>query len=268
MWVHLISVILFGDMFLDVDLQKIHFEEFLTSEQECGGGVKSKETLVLLHGWGGNTKSLRPLAEMIAPHDKTILIDLPGFGESSNPPKTWGVEEYTKCIGEFVKKMGFKDVVLVGHSFGATIALSLASEHLDSIKKVVLCAPSYRRAQKPTTSSLYSFAKPIFEMFPFVKRVVYKMFYPNSDLMRFPHLQDNFKKIIHDDCSGKAKQVKIPTLILWGSEDNQTPVTDAHTLHSLIPHSLLEIYPDHTHNLPVKFPEIISKRINDFLKNS
>jgi len=253
-------------MFLDVGLQKIHFEEFLTSEE--GGGERSNETLILLHGWGGNTKSLRPLAEMIAPHDKTILIDLPGFGESNNPPKTWGIEEYTKCVGEFIKKMGFKDVVLVGHSFGATIALCLASEHYTNIKKVILCAPSYRRAQKPTQSNLYSFAKPIFEKFPLIKRVVYKVFYPNSDLMRFPHLQENFKKIIHDDCSEKAKLVKIPTLILWGSEDNQTPVSDAHALHSLIPHSEIEIYPGHTHNLPVKFPETISKRINDFLKTA
>lgn len=253
-------------MFLDIGALKIHFEEFLTVEDN--EGVKQPETLILLHGWGGSCKSLRPLAEMIAPHDKTILIDLPGFGKSDNPPHTWGVEEYTRCIGEFIKKMGFKDIVIVGHSFGATIALCLASEHHVNIKRVVLCAPSYKRTQKPKPSKLYSLVKPIFEKFPMVKRGVYRIFYPNSDLMRFPHLQENFKKIIYYDCSEKAKDVHIPMLIVWGSEDIQTPVEDAKYLHSLIPHSKIEIFPGYGHNLPVKYPEIISSKINEFLEIS
>ncbi len=251
-------------MKIDINGLTLNFDEFQTVSDLTQG----HDTIVFLHGWGGSAKSLRGLAEILSPGAKKILIDLPGFGESDHPPRTWGVGEYTKFVGEFIDQMGFGDVTVIGHSFGATIALGLASSHHKNIRKVVLCAPSFRRAQKPAPSFLSSIAKPVFDKFPLVKRGVYAVFYPHSDYMRFPHLQENFKKILYEDSSEVAKNIKIPTLIVWGSEDIDTPLDDAHLLHSLIPHSQIEIYQGHTHGLPVKYPEVIGEKINKFLSGS
>lgn len=239
----------------------LNFDEFQTVSDLATG----HETILFLHGWGGSAKSLRGLAEIVSPSSRKILIDLPGFGESDHPPHAWGVGEYTNLVEEFIDQMGFGDVTLIGHSFGATIALGLAASHHKNIRKVVLCAPSYRRAQKPTPSLLSRIAKPVFDKFPLVKRGVYAVFYPHSDYMRFPHLQENFKKILYEDSSEEAKKVKIPTLIVWGSADIDTPLDDAHLLHSLIPHSQIEVYQGFTHGLPVRYPDVIGQKVNEFL---
>ncbi len=224
--------------------------------------------VLFLHGWGGSVQSLKPLAEFVSPWSKRIILDLPGFGQSMSPEPSWGVGEYAEIIYEFLKKFGYRKIMIVGHSFGATLALYLASKYPELVERVVVCAPSYLRAQKNNSqnhATLTRLVKPFFDKLPLLKRGVYRIFFPNSDLLKFQHLEPNFRKIIHQDTSGEMSRIKSPTLIIWGVEDRDTPVEDGRLLNTLIPHSRLETLPFETHNLPVKFPEKIYKIINSFL---
>ena len=58
----------------------------------------------------------------------TIIVDLPGFGESNEPDIIWTMYDYAECIHELLKSLKVKNPILVGHSFGGKISLIYASK--------------------------------------------------------------------------------------------------------------------------------------------
>lgn len=254
-------------MRIDVGTQTLSYEELPPSDLTNPKSL-SNTPVLFLHGWGGSTLSLKPLAEFVSPWARRIILDLPGFGQSTNPDSSWGVGEYAEVIYNFLITFGYQKIIIIGHSFGATLALYLASKYPELVERVVVCAPSYLRAHKTTPQqgrTLSSLVKPLFDKLPLLKWGVYRVFFPNSDLLKFKHLESNFRKIIHQDTSDEMSKIKSSTLIIWGVEDRDTPLEDGKLLHTLIPHSRLEALPFETHNLPVKYPEKIYKIINSFL---
>ena len=219
------------------------------------------DPFLLVHGWGGSSDSLKKLALLLSSEYKAITLDLPGFGKSDNPDPDWGVEEYAKFLVEFIDRLNLKPVIFFGHSFGGALGIYIASNYPNYIKRLILCGASYKRTAPSTTkiSRLMNWLPPI------VKKTVYKVFFPQSDLYKVPHLEANFRKIVTQDLTPVLKSIKAPTLILWGEEDRQTPVSHARELHDAINHSQLKIFPNIGHNLPLLHPKIVQEEIKKFL---
>ena len=114
-------------MFATIDNLKIFYEI-------SGQG----NPIILLHGWGGNHNSFFPITEVLRENFQVITLDLPGFGESEASKLIWGIKEYAKFLSEFISKIKIKDPVLIGHSFGGTIAAAFANKKDLKPKKLVL----------------------------------------------------------------------------------------------------------------------------------
>lgn len=245
-------------MFLDVSGKKVYYEQM-------GKGPP----LLFVHGWGGTSASLLPLANLFTGHE-TYVLDLPGFGKSGLPDPTWGVEEYASLVGQFCTQLGLKDIIYFGHSFGGSLGIYLASTKPEPVKKLILCNSAFSRhpEQGRRISEIMRFLVLRFGglgMTNKIKRLLYRVFFPNSDSMKYPHLETNFRKIITQDLSHLLPSIKIPTLVLWGSTDKDTPVQMAHELHEKIEGSELKIFEGVTHGLPLKYPELVYKEMIKFL---
>lgn len=217
--------------------------------------------ILLIHGWGGSLKSLSALADLLADKNQVILLDLPGFGSSSDPDNDWGIEEYSRIIIDIIDKLKIKPVVYFGHSFGGALGLNLAVKYPAYIKKLIVADASYRRS-KPTSSIL---SRSLKWMPKIIKMLAYRLLYPQSDISKVPKLEANFRKIVTQDLTPLTSKVKIPTLILWGESDTQTPVNDGKYLNSRIKNAKLSIFPGIGHNLPLKKPELVNSEIQKFL---
>ena len=68
----------------------------------------SGKDILLLHGWGQNKEMMLPIGKKLDNFRITIL-DLPGFGSSSEPTTSYDIYEYTEIIHEFVEKLGLKN---------------------------------------------------------------------------------------------------------------------------------------------------------------
>lgn len=90
-----------------------------------------------------------------------------------------------------------------------------------------------------------------------LRRLFYRIFFRNSDLARYPHLETNFRIIVTQDMSDIVNQIKTPTLIVWGANDSVTPIEFAHDLNKKIAKSKLFIIPDARHGLPLRNPEAV-----------
>ncbi len=239
--------------------QRIHYEVVGESRGASGCGA-----VVYLHGWGGSSRSLTPLADELSSSVQGYILDLPGFGRSQDPPSTWGVAEYAGCIKEFVTEAGLlQPISLVGHSFGGALALFMAAEYPELVDKLVVCAPSWHRHTTMLTAPRR--LSRILHRFPLVRRVLYRALFPHSDMMKRPSLESNFKKIIREDLTDAVRQITQPTLIIWGKDDSYVPVTDATLLHEYIPQSTLRIYPGMKHDLPLTQSTHIAESIRVFL---
>lgn len=218
------------------------------------------QPIVFVHGWGGSIKSLEGLANLASKKYQSITFDLPGFAQSDQPEPDWGVKEYAETVVNLMKKLKLTNIVYFGHSFGGSLGIYIAANYPGLIKKLILCDSSFKREVK--TSPMARF----FRKLPFkLKLFLYRVFFPNSDLAKFPHLETNFRKIIIEDLSGYLDSINIPTLILWGEGDRQTPVDGAYILKNKIKNSKLKIFADIGHNLPIINPGLVYKELIKFI---
>lgn len=247
-------------MYIEVNHKKINYEMIGTGE-----------TIFFVHGWGGTIESLRKISDLASKNFRTVVLDLPGFGKSDDPDSGWGIEEYGKLLKDFLQKLKIDNIIYFGHSFGGSLGIYLASHYTTSIKKLILCNSAYKRTGKVSKSAkLFNI---FFRILPLpaglkllTKKVIYKIFFPNSDLMKFPHLEPNFKKIMTQDMTSYLEKIKAPTLILWGKNDQDTPLIYAEELKSKIKNAKLLVFPDANHSLPLKEPKAVYEKIHNFLK--
>lgn len=222
--------------------------------------------LVLLHGWGRSLGALRPLGELLASSGKasakSVLVDLPGFGlsplphEASNDGGGWGTYEYSERIKRFLDQSGIKSCILIGHSFGGRISVQLSSRYPDLVKGLILIGShGLKRKRAPIEeirvrliSASGKLAKKIDGAIG--TRLFAHYFAPrfgSADYKAAGDLRKTLVKTVNEDLSNEASRIKAPTLLLWGQEDQQTPLDLAYSFRSLIGDSELHIFPQKGH---------------------
>lgn len=246
-------------MFISVHGKKLHYEEKGTGEP-----------ILFVHGWPASIKSLNKLYQLASKNYRAIIIDLPGFGTSDNPDPEWGVGEYASHITTFLNELGIKKVNYFGHSFGGALGIYIASHYPEIINKLIISNSSYKREGKPNNSvkilkSILTRIKKFESAEPLAKKIFYRIFFPKSDILKAPHLESNFRKIVTEDLTPDLKNIKLPTLILWGQLDIDTPIHWAHELNGKIKKSKLKVFPNAAHNLPLKHPEEVLEEVESFL---
>ena len=109
-------------------------------------GNKKGKDIVLLHGWGQNIEMMDKLGKGLEKKYHITILDLPGFGRSSEPAFGWTIYDYYEMLVEFLKKLKIKNPVLVGHSFGGRISIIYSAKN--KVDKLVLLASPYKRSVK------------------------------------------------------------------------------------------------------------------------
>ncbi len=240
--------------------KNIHYETYGTGQP-----------ILFVHGWGGSIKSLRKLAKLASETHKTYIIDLPGFGKSDNPDPSWGVEEYAAVVTAFIAEQKLNNLIYFGHSFGGSLGIYLTAQHQAPVKKLILCASSYKRTGKSSAvavriNRIVETYLPFFShTWKVIKPLLYRIFFPNSDYGKYPHLIPNFRKIVTHDLTPLVNQITVPTLLLWGERDTYTPVALADELEATINGSKKVIFPFKRHNLPIRYPEVVYEKMKPFL---
>jgi pimeloyl-ACP methyl ester carboxylesterase len=190
------------------------------------------------------------------------LIDLPGFGLSPLPPEAsnegggWGTLDYAERIKRFLDQSGITCCVIVGHSFGGRISVQLASRYPGLIKGVVLIGShGLKRKRMPVEELriraiklLGATAKKLDGALG--TRLFAHYFAPrfgSADYKAAGELRKTLVKTVNEDLSLEAAAIKAPTLLLWGEDDQQTPLDLAHSFHGLIANSELHIFPKKGH---------------------
>ena len=96
------------------------------------------ETLLLLHGLSSNSRIWDLTAPLLTDRFRVVAVDQRSHGLSDRTDDGYGFEGLSADIEVFLQVLGIGNPVLVGHSWGASVALHFAVSHPDSVRALVM----------------------------------------------------------------------------------------------------------------------------------
>ena len=208
--------------------------------------------LVILHGWGANIDTVRPIINILNEKYKVYAIDLPGFGKSSEPKEVIGSFEYVNIVKEFLKMMKVENATFVGHSFGGKLSIIIGSKYPELVDKIVLIDSAGLIPKRGIEYyiKVYSFKtlRAIYKraffwiqddkrMEKFYKRFGSDDYKDSSGIMR-----KILVKVVNENLQPLLKDIKASTLIIWGDKDMDTPLYMAKIMEKEIKDSGLVVF--------------------------
>jgi len=230
------------------------------------------ENLLFLHGAFATSEAYIPLLDLLAKHYHVVAPVHPGHGKSFIIPHEWKLENYISFYEDFLAEISFPPKILIGHSFGGTLALLLAARKVGE-RAIVMDSPGlpYAISLKQYLSVIDEERKDILakrkdlaqlgEAAKVVRSVVQSVLFHSESLMRITTFGSKY------NIAAKLKNIWIPVDLFWGSDDRLVPVGMGKRIHAEIPASHFTVLPDRGHNYSVTDPqftyEIIMKTINE-----
>jgi pimeloyl-ACP methyl ester carboxylesterase len=221
------------------------------------------EPLLLLHGGLGSTGMFAPILPALTDHRTVIAVDLHGHGRTALGTRKIDLVAIGKDLGVVLEKTGFGQVDVLGYSFGGGVALQLAVQHPEKVRRLVLVSAGFSdagffpdiRAQQNAVNA--QFAEQMKET-PMYKSYVAVAPKPDD----FPRLLQSMGDFMrgHYDYSTDVKKVTSQTMIVFGDADMYRPehvvefykllgggLRDAGWGRENISKNRLAIIPDQTH---------------------
>lgn len=204
----------------------------------------SGKPLLILHGWGSNSKIMEPLARQLQDIRTCFLIDLPGFGASPEPPKPWSVGDYANLVESFINKT-FPDepVDLLVHSYGARITLKLLARENIAAKteKVIITGGAGLKPKRKISYYIRKYTAKILKL-PFLllpepfrgkglsslrKTSIWKKL-GSSDYQQLSGvMRETFVKSVTEYLDPVLPVIHHEVLLIWGRDDVSTPLEQA-----------------------------------------
>lgn len=228
--------------------------------------------ILILHGWGDNSKGWQTFSRTLSKGYDICIPDLPGFGGSTAPPKTWGLDDYATFVAAFLKKTQFVPDAIIGHSNGGAIAIRGLSNGTLAADRLVLFGSAGIRSEYRGRIKVLRLVTKAGKLLSYplpravrqrMRRKVYNTV--GSDMLVAEHMQETFKKIVTDDIQADAAKLTVPTLLVYGEADQHTPVQYGRVLHNLISGSTLEVVGAAGHFVHLDQPAQSQQLVRNFI---
>lgn len=209
--------------------------------------------VLLVHGFGGDLRGWGPVQLALSRRFRTVSMDLPAHGGSSRTITTAGTEHFVEVIAQVVRALGLDPAHLVGHSWGAELALAAADRHPESVASLTLIGSA-----GPLTPAAMNYLTAFIEANrrADVRKVLQQLFFdPNrvtrdmvEETLRYKRVEvtdDALRKIAAGACAtrdarDRALAAAVPTQIIAGREDRICPLGEEFSPHDGVGLHLLD----------------------------
>lgn len=227
-----------------------------------------EKCLLLLHGWGVDSREFEKLMQEFSASYKVVAPDLPGFGTSGDPTGVWGVDEYAAWVVKFMDALEIDRAVFLGHSFGGRLAIRIASDPATAgrVERLILTGSAGLRHKRPLKGRIRGWMfRTLSKIFPNLREKFARKFASRDYLAASPLLRQCLIKVVTNDLAPRLPRIPHPTLLIWGKDDTETPVSDGYTMKSLIPDSRLEVLENAGHFAFLNNPDEFIRLMKEFL---
>src|ERR1700687_1716552 len=262
--------------------------------------------VVFIHGLGSaGYMEWRFNLEFAAQRHRVYAPDLPGFGRTQKPRARHGIPSFTRFIERYMVGRGLRSAAIVGASLGGRVALELALNRPELVRKLVLVnslglgRPSmqltYGLITLPRVGEAFmKLAGDALQWAParMIRSVASRYVGSSADLKRtmdddyFANLrglyaadgyQDAYLSTVRSlltpkallgadyDLSKRLHEIQLPVQLIWGPDDPLFPVAHAARAHALIKHSRLAVIEGAGHTPQAERPEEFNRVLDNFL---
>jgi pimeloyl-ACP methyl ester carboxylesterase len=230
-------------------MQSTEINGLKTSYQVAGEG----DIVLLLHGWGGEAASFQPVFEWLTQSHKVYALDLPGFGKSQIPPTAWNTSDYAQFVIAFLEKFGIPKAHFIGHSFGGRISIIVSAEYPEKIDKLILVDSA---GIKPRRTAKYHLRVGLAKIGKLLRRCgKYGVLIANAmsaragskDYQNAGDMRATFVKVVNQDLRALLPRITASTLLIWGEDDKDTPVSVGQIMKKEIPDAGLVVLKEAGH---------------------
>lgn len=233
--------------------------------------------IIILHGWNlSASKFLPPIEEFRRRGYNVYCPDLPGFGKSKLPAKSWFLSDYVDFVKKILVENKLKQVIMIGHSFGGRIGIKFAAQNPKLLKALILSGtPGINPVPKFKARFfliLAKLGKLVFYLLPFsslkdlFRKFLYKTVNASDYYNTNDYMLETFKNTVNESLVPYLSQINIPTLLLWGREDNMVPLAIAKKMNRLIKKSKLIVINNSRHGVPWTHPKEFTDEVHKFLE--
>ena len=208
----------------------------------------TKEKVVLfLHGWGADSNSFCGVVSCLPKNNVSyLLVDFLGFGKSEEPAVPYNVYDYASEVVKLLKSLEIKEVIVVGHSFGGRVGIMMASKFNGVVKKLILVDSAGVIEGRGLVYKL--------KVFWYKLRVKQRgsskgLNLGSSDYkaLKTDVMRKTFKRVVNEDLLPVAKEIRLPTELIWGELDKETTLKAGKKLNKAIKGSRLVVIEDAGH---------------------
>jgi pimeloyl-ACP methyl ester carboxylesterase len=248
------------------------------------------EPVLLIHGfnldWHTWIRNIDPLAA----HFKVYALDLWGQGFSTREPLDYGYALFSEQVEMFMDALGIERASLVGHSMGGGTAIVWSLHNRERVEKLGLLGSTGIPNPLPFRSKIFRMPgiaefllslptdrirnKNLADFWVRSRDLLSDGYY--QEFTRSQKVQGSMEALLSilrkdffDTLSAEIRalgQLNIPTLVIWGREDQILPPRRAEELHRLLPGSRLEILDEAGHLANFDRPTIFVRLVIDFLQ--
>jgi pimeloyl-ACP methyl ester carboxylesterase len=253
-------------------------------------GSPDAPPVVLVHGFAGSMRWFDRFAPLLAADHRVIRVDLLGHGGSSKPASGYGLDDQARLVGLALDRLGVERALLVGHSMGAAVGVSLAGQRPELVRALVVVdeGPDNSFGDFPLISKVGfvpvigellhrvapdsavrdgfrdAFAKgfDLADGFPDPDQVVRdyrRMTYTSYKASE--HAEDEFLR--SERLDSRLKRTGLPALVLFGEQDTFFRAEESARAFEGLPGVRVEVVPGVGHSIAVEAPERLVELVRE-----
>lgn len=268
--------------FAEIDGIRVHYQEF---------GDRANPPIVLIHGYTASTYVWKTTAPLLADAGfYVVALDLIGFGFSGKPASfDYAIQSQARIVSGLLEYLEIPRATLVASSYGGAVALTLALDHTEQVEKLVLVSAVMNDEPKDHPLLRLVAFRGIGELLtPFIadsrfflrRRMHLTLGRHNHHLIT----DDRIAAIRRPLCNreghhsllatsrawraaeieNRLSEIKMPTLIIWGDQDNVVKIGSGHKLHNGIANSHFVVLKDCGHVPSEERTELFVELVSGF----
>jgi len=268
--------------FISMDGMQVHYRE--------EGNVMDTIPVVLIHGTGASLHTFDAWSARLKKEYRVIRMDLPAFGLTGPfPDGDYSIGNYVVFIEHFLASKGIKKCILGGNSIGGEIAWRFTAKNPEMVEKLILIdAAGYPMESKsrpiaftiariPVLNKLLTFITPRSMVRSSVENV-----YADKSKVTDPLVDRYFKLTLREgnrqalvdrmtlkrdtNATQLIKDIRQPTLVLWGEQDLLIPISSAYRFQDDLVNDHLVILKNSGHVPMEESPEESMAAVMEFIK--
>jgi 3-oxoadipate enol-lactonase len=262
-------------------MTKITVNEINYHYEEVGNG---KDPLLLINGLGCDVSIWTAVLDKLSQNFKVITFDNRDSGRTDYASTDYTIDDMAEDTVWLIRKLGYEKVSILGHSMGGAIAQAIAYHYPEVIDKLIISNSLIQMSTVGITALDFAgkmrqlstdISLQVQSIAPWIYSDDYLHFDNSleklSELMRaypYPQRPDGYLRQLNAlnkfDSSAFLHQIRHMTLIIAGSHDLLTPLSQSQMMADHIPNSQLVVLPG-SHMPLIEIPPLFTKTVANFL---